>query len=542
MEFSSPLHLYLTIVAAMALVALMVWLLVFLTRPSAARDRFRLAVPLYLKAWSKKKKHVFIAVSPYSKQLASSLLKEKKKSHILFVNLAPSFQKETEHRLRQELGSSIPVLGGHAPLLEDARTFAGALGLKGLAPWLSQKHTNLYLFSKNPEENAQLLSLSTDDPSIKAKIFYYSSDPNGYDSLVASTGARIRMLNPHEMSFTQLKLEQPRLMPVHFVQKAPGPHSGYVRQGLHALVAGFGNIGQEAVRFLYEYGSFVGEDFLRAPMSIDIYDATLPVKLGAFWESAPMLKADTALHWHLEAAGSVTFWENFEKDPELRYLIVAVDEGRRNIQLGVSLLKAAARSGKDLSRMLILVYDRQNTKKSRNILDSYNAAYCPEGAAVLHSFGDNRSIWNPDVISGRALKKTAVKLLEGRKSLERGESWDERQERLSRPGPDAFKNQMELRRRQSADISRALFAPSLLALAPEGEPDEKTIEYLSAQEHLHWMSALAVMGYTDGPLDELLKRHPDMVPYPEIKEDETRQRSLLSVKSLLQMNKKYNAG
>lgn len=528
MDFASPLHLYLAIVSAIALIALLTWLLVFLIRPSASRDRFRLAVPLYLKALSKKKKHVFIGISPHSKQLASSLLKEK--NHILFVILAPSFQKEAEHMLREELGSRrIVVLNGVLPL-DDADSLAASIALKGLRHWLSNKNTSLYLFSRNPETNAQLLSLSTEDSSIKAKIFYYTADPNGYDALIASTGSRIRMLNPFEMSFTELKLDCPQLMPVHYVKKA----SGYVEEGLHAVVAGFGNAGQEAVRFLYEYGSFVGKDFRRMPMSIDVYDSALSDRLGSFLESAPALKEDAAIQWHPEKAGSVHFWEHFDNTPDLRYFIIAMEDGRRNIQLGIEILKAAARCGKDLSRMLILVYDSQNTRKSRDILDNYNAAYCPDGFSVLQSFGNARSIWNLDVVSGRKLKKNAMKLYESRKGFGKDESWDERRDRLSRPGPDSFKNRMELWRSQSTDISRALYAPTLLALCPEGKADEKTLEYLASQEHLHWMNALAVKGYTDGPLDELNKKHPNMVPYPDIKDDKARQISLLSVKNMLQ--------
>jgi hypothetical protein len=49
------------------------------------------------------------------------------------------------------------------------------------------------------------------------------------------------------------------------------------------------------------------------------------------------------------------------------------------------------------------------------------------------------------------------------------------------------------------------------------------------------MHALAVMGYTDGPLDELTKHHPDMRPYTELQSDKNKHMGLLAVKSMLKL-------
>ena len=506
MDLSNPLHLIAAIVAALGVAALLVLLIVFLFKPSAGRDRLRLAF-LSLLGRRDRKNHVFLGISSSSRLMARSILaewkaekKKKDQGRILFVDLTGTFQPTLERNLREELGSHrISVFCGHLPQEREAR-LADALGLPGLQVWLANKRTSLYLVSEKSKENSLLLSAATDDTSIKAKIFCYESRPDGFDTLVASTASRVRMLNPHQMTFTNLKLHAPALMPVHYVQKEP---QGYVKQGLHALIVGFGSIGQEAARFLYEYGSFVGKDYGRALMSIQVFDPRLDFILGQFLESAPGLKGDDAFQWHREPASSVAFWEAFEQDPLINYVVVAVDEGPQNIQLGVSLLQAAARSGRDLSHMLIMVRDWDGSKKTQHILDFYNAAYCPEGCKVLQRFGMAKDIWDTDVISGKRLKKAA-------KDLSKEESWEERKERLSQAGPDQLKNRLELHRRQSEEIFGVLYAPTLHALAPEGE-------YLAAQEHLHWMNALIVMGYTNGPQNELLKRLPNLIPYPDLK-------------------------
>ena len=549
MNLSAPLSLFLIIVATIAVIALLIFLIVFLVKPSAGRDSFRLAIPLNLQARKKKKHHVFLGLSEHSKLMAAQILQEwkqekNKKNHgqIIIVDLAPAFSKIAERRLQEELGSTQVTVLSSTPAKPDEKSLAAAIGLDGLQPWLANPHTHLYLFSEQKPENVLLLSLAASDDSIQAKVFYYSPEPGGVEALVAATGARVRMLNPHQMAFMQLKLNCPQLMPVHYVQKAEnadGMPLGYVEEGLHALVIGFGNTGQEAVRFLYEYGSFVGKNYLCAPMSVSVYDPDLENMLGAFLQSAPALKGDPAFHWHAERAGSVPFWDAFAEDPHVHYIIIAMDEGPRNIEMGVALLKEAARSGRNLSKMAILIRNWKDNWKTGEILDFYNTAYCPEGIKVLHSFGNTRDIWNSDVISGRKLKKTARLFYENLAALGTNESWEERKERLSKPGPDQLKNQMELRRRQAMDISRAIYAPTLLAFVPEGEPDASLMQYLLAQEHLHWMNALAVTGYCNGPLDELLQRHPNMVPYPEIKSYKTRDIGLLAVKSMLKLRSEH---
>lgn len=520
MDFSNPLVFLLSIAALLAIVALLILLIVFLVRPSSRRDAFRIAVPLYLRGGRNKKHHVFLGISEHSKLMAAQILQElkqqqkkKDRGSILFVNLAPSFINTAERKLREELGSDkITVLSGMPPQPNE-HSLARAIGLEKLQPWLSNPRTSLYLFSDKREENSVMLSISTDDSTIKAKVFYYTPEPGGFESLLTVMGARIRALNPHQMSFMQLKLNAPQLLPVHFVKRADnadGTSLGYVEDGLHALVVGFGSSGQEAVRFLYEYGSFVGKDRRRAPMSISVYDPQMESKLGSFLQAAPALKGDPVFQWHAQSAGSVSFWEDFEKDQTVNYIIIAMDDGPANLQLGISMLQTAARIGRDLSKMVILVRYWKESRKSREIISFYNAAYCPEGAEVLHGFGNTRDIWNTDVISGKKLKKAAQSFYENQEASGEDETWEERKKRLSQPGADHLKNRMELQRRQAADISRALYAPTLQVLIPDGK-EESLKGYRAAQEQLHAACTLVIDGYTPGPADELCKRLPDLV-------------------------------
>ena len=533
MDLTNPLHLILFIFSGLAVLAFIIWLIVFLVKPSRGRDALSLAIPFSLIGRKKRKHHVFVGVSPYSKLMAAHLLREwdkgkdgKSRGRILFVNLSDHFNPLAERQLRAELDSNKVRLFNALP--------ADALSLRGLRSWLANKRTSLYLFADSPDVNALLLAQATADPDIKAKVFYYTPDPDGFDALVAATGSRVRTLNPHQMAFRHLTLQCPELMPFNYVKKAvdaSGAPLGYVTEGLHALVIGFGNTGQEAVRFLYEFGNFVGKDMNQAPLSLKVYDPTLETNLGAFLESAPQLKDDKCFSWCSESAGSVNFWQEFAKE-RFNYIIVAMDDGPQNLQMGVSLLQAAARAGQDLSSMLILMRYWQESAKTREIVQSYNEAF---GASVLHCFGNTQDIWTTDVISGRGLKKVAQLFDENRKALGINETWEERKERLSKPGKDHLQNQLQLRREQAIDVARAAYLPTFYAFAPKGQPNSEQMQYLAALEHLHWVNALAVMGYSDGALNDLVKHHPDMRPYTALQNDKYRHMGLLAVKSMLNL-------
>lgn len=207
-----------------------------------------------------------------------------------------------------------------------------------------------------------------------------------------------------------------------------------------------------------------------------------------------------------------------------------MDDGPQNLYLGVSLLQAAARAGQDLSSMLILTRCWQENSKTREITASYNEAY---GAPVLHCFGNTQDIWTADVISGRRLKNVAQLFNENQKIIGNKETWDQRKERLSQPGKDHLRNQLQLRREQAMDVERAVYLPTFFAFVPKGQPDTVQLRYLSALEHLHWMNALAVMGYSDGPLNELTKHHPDMCPFGELQNDKYKNMGILAVRGML---------
>lgn len=560
--------------------------MVFLILPRRLRDRTWMWRNKS-KASLDRKNHIFLGLGSNSKLLAKHVIKEwdhipeAQRGNIIFVEfpdpnahhaglsigelLASVFSREKELSLEQELGSDhVVTLRGRVPENPESH-LCKALGLDNLAPWLENPRSSLYLLSDVDQENFRCLSVLVKDHSVKAKAFYYTHENDGYESLVAGAGHRLRVMNPHVLSFMQLKLEHPELMPVNFVPKAmdsKGQPLGYVEEGLQAMIVGFGESGQEALRFLYEFGSFVGKDKEAAPMRIRIVDPAMDRQVGKFFSTAPGMRSVQGLEWSTQAAGDAAFWEDYRaRLSKLTYVVVAMDHGKRNVELGIAMLREAARNGKDLHNFAILVRTWSADPQLQALTNYYNAAYAPEGCPVIHCFGVPETIWKSNVISGKSLKEAAIRYSDAfRLATNNGESWEERRKRLSARGGNELAKRMELRRRQAMEIGQALYADTLMSLAdpaliplaenipiqltpetpahyPQKDKVYEKLDYLAANEHLHWMAALLVSGYTDGPVDELLQTHSNMVPYNKIKKEELRHLSWVSVRTILGLKK-----
>ena len=558
--------------------------MVVLIMPRRLRDRTWLRANAS-KGQRRKKNHVFLGVGPYSKLMAQSILKEwekadrKNQGEIIFVEFPSAenhhaelslgelvsniFGRKKELSLEDELGSNrFVLLRGTLPHGGETGGLCKAIGLEKLSCWLENPMTSLYILNQQDEDNYRLLKALSEDRSIEAKIFFYTQEPDNFYSLLANTRKRLRVLNSHYMSFMQLKLEKPQVLPVHYVDLArdkDGQPLGYVEKGLKALIVGFGESGQEALRYLYEFGSFVGKDREKAPMSISIYDTNLLQAQGHFLHMAPGLKDDPALNWCFAPAGTESFWTEYDLllEQGLRYIVVAVDKGPKNVALAIHLLQRAAQKGVDLTRFIILTRIWDCDIQTENLLAYYNAAYCPDGVQVIQPYGRMEMIWKPDVISGRSLKQTAIQFSDTfLEALGEGETWDQRSRRLNAPGGNLLSKHQELMRRQAMEIGRALYVSTLRSLSPDNVCAEAedipssfngthfprkgatydVLDYLAAGEHLHWMSSLLVNGYTDGPIDELLKTHSGMVSYNALSEQD-RHIPWISVKTTLLLKK-----
>lgn len=562
--------------------------LVLLILPRRLRDRTWL-MSHALEAQKNRKNHIFLGLDNHSKAFAKSILGEweaakdqSDQGNVILVEFPISadvraeisigdlisniFGHKKELSLENQLGSSrFVLLKGDMPHETEAKgSLCSAIGLPRLKPWLENPRTTLYLVSPNEEDNVQLLKYLTMDNTIKAKILCYRRKANSYTSLLADMGDRIRVLNLPEMSFNEIKQNQPQLHPIHFADIAKnnkGESLGYVRSSCTSILIGFGEMGQEALRYVYEFGSFIGKDMQPIPNTFKVYDPNIEAIKGDFLTRTPALRYNANIEWSSASMGTSQFWLEFAMAlPSLTYVIICVDNGPKNVEIAVQLLQEASRYGKDLSRLCVLLRATQADRQMLELIDFYNRSYCPEGVEVLHPFGQPECIWNQDVVSGKSLKAKAIDSMpvgpDGQSALQR---WQERSRSIRSRGGNQLLNRHELMRKQAGEIGRSLFAPTLVQLCPErlrgsaaesipdvldpekpvhfggSKADYQVMEYLAAGEHLHWMTSLETAGYIDGNgvQDELNKRICNLVPYELLPTEEAKHLCWLGLKQVL---------
>ncbi|MBQ9193155.1 MAG: hypothetical protein IJ156_05490 [Bacteroidales bacterium] len=542
--------------------------MVFQILPRRLRDRFWLRIHAP-SASADRKNHVFLGLSRSAKLLAKSILKDwareedrSDQGSLIFVDLPDTEGVHAEISLgdiltnlvsrRKEVGldeeletDRFVLLKGHRPVPGRDEDLADAVGLARLRPWLRNPRTSVYLLLDDEEENRLMVRYLFRDPDVQAKVFCRVDRMDGFNSLYTVTQNRLNLVDFHYLSVQDLKFGRPELHPVRFVDVArdgKGQPLGYVDGEFHALLVGFDTTGQEAMRFLYEFGSFVGPDNRRIPTSFNVFGSGLGVAKGDFLNRFPGLRDDPAIIWNGEPVGSDGFWRRCEALMDgLNYVLIAHGSAQQNIELSILLLQLAARRSKDLSRFVILVRVDVEDDRLQDLLGFYNRTYHPGGQPVIRPFGMSEAVWTLPSITGKDLKDQASRFYDAsQRSMGGSGDWESRRKELLNEPGDRLRNRMALHRMQGQDLSRSAFIPTMLWLA--GERGRKaaegiplvydgvhypgkgavadTLEHLAAQEHLRSNGFHLVCGYVSGELDELLRRVPDLKDYDE--EDDPR--------------------
>lgn len=554
--------------------------LVFQMLPRRLQDRLWLSRHRR-NALADRKNHVFIGVTPHAKRLAQSILREWESDGsrgdqgvVMFVDLPGKEDVHTEisigdiftslvsHRkeisLDEELGSDrFVLLRGRMPAANGEESFESAVGLRRLSDWFRNERTSVYILGEEAD-NIRLLDLLLADSGVNAKVFCLVDRMSGTHAGYSAERGRVRLIDQHQLAVTHVKFQKPEWHPIHTVEiarDAKGQPLGYVASGFHALSVGFRDTGQEALRFLYEFGSFVGKNRKRVPTTFDIFDDDMESHRGDFLIRYPGLRKDNSLVWNEGTVGSDRFWRRYVDIVDtLNYVVVATGDPARNIELAVRLLETAAKSGKDLSRFLILVRARQLDERTRGILDFYNRTYHPDGNLVLCPFGMSETVWNLASISGKGMKERAARFYAAfQRAIGGNDTWEKRAKRLTTRTENHLEGSTELLRRQNQDLSCSAFLPSMRALAgpdlaeaatripnvyagshyPDKSADAGHLEYLAIQSHLRWTTSHLAAGYVCGERDELLLRLPDLTDYDAVKDARCNHFDWIAVKTYL---------
>lgn len=287
-----------------------------------------------------------------------------------------------------------------------------------------------------------------------------------------------------------------------------------VSSAFNALVVGFGEVGRDAVKFLYEFGAFVktgstAENVMRSDFHCYAVDKDMAAIAGPMVANIPAdifatnfkegRQTDHPLIELLETdCSSVEFYELLtEWVKSLNYVIVAMENDEVNFSVAERIFRLAMRYRKDMEHLRILVkvhndadgYFKRLSEHLNRLCEAEKHSNTPRKETQDHVtmddkpnkpisiFGSMEEIYTYEYVVDETLVKEAKKFKQlyntsletlGEKGLS---SWDEEQTRLLRLTNDnpkyspTYTGVVQLRRKQLQDMANSLHIKTKQTLA-----------------------------------------------------------------------------
>lgn len=264
----------------------------------------------------------------------------------------------------------------------------------------TRKEVHIFFLSDDEQSNIKSVAYLKKDKTIndyvsgadsenKKVVLYCHTRSNSIHRVIEDEQPRvdveIKVVDSSRLCVDLLK-HKADLQPVNYVEVE---NDATVSSSFNALVVGFGQVGLDIVRFLYEFGAFVKtgstrKKAVRSDFHCDVVDKNMPDLAGLFVANAPAIKPampfkgddnkDSLITLHKMDCQSVYFYEKLEEwIRSLNYVVIATGDDELNISLGVRMLRLAIRYRENMSHFRILVRVSQDEDRHiRKIAQFYN--------------------------------------------------------------------------------------------------------------------------------------------------------------------------
>lgn len=351
----------------------------------------------------------------------------------------------------EELGclstSSYMNLNGINADSDNEAIIGNILRLRSLNKLL-QRHTSnkIHLLFLNDEEKENLhdVALLLNDSTIKTfvkeglnskreVIFYCLARFNSVHRVIEdqnpSNQIKVKVVDSSHINVEMLKGKR-EFMPINYVKIE---EDATVSTAFNALVVGFSEVGQDSVRFLYEFGAFVKNGSTdniveRSDFHLDVVDKNMSDLAGVFVANAPSIKPSmpfiengknpkSLIELHQMDCRSIQFYQRltgeWNREPQkgwiqkLNYIVIATEDDELNLSLGIRIFKAATRYRKDMERLCILVRAHNDDDGHiRRIADHYNRLWAAYEIAPLDKNG--KRIHQSEIKTNGPIKKPII--------------------------------------------------------------------------------------------------------------------------------------
>lgn len=289
----------------------------------------------------------------------------------------------------------------------------------------------------------------------------------------------LRIVDSSHMSVELLKMD-PECHPVR-VMRVSRDNPATVDSPLRALIVGFGEVGRDAFRFLYEFGAFAGSgstdtEAVKSRFECVVVDRNLSAIQGTMKASMPGVfdrrSVTDEIRFEETDYNSDRFYDHVltpEFASGLNYVVISIGDNDEAISLATRIFNRVRRQRADLADLRIFVRctDDDKVEGIRKIADHYNYGY-GAGAAntpVIRIFGQPAKTYTYDLVVSDMLTDMAKKFHEKYRRLScESQSWDERHRSMTETAFPDIDKLRRLRRQESQDVANAFHAATKVYL------------------------------------------------------------------------------
>lgn len=304
----------------------------------------------------------------------------------------------------------------------------GSLRLRVLRKIVARAEAvNFYLLSDDEEQNVSgALNLQNDKTVTsrnKVKIYVHARKTinaelfDTYAQYVEHDDKKpsVKLVDSAYKSVKKLK-ETDGCLPVDCVNY--DKETGLVNSPFTSLIVGFNATGQEAFKFLYEHGTFIGPNKEKLPFKCYAVDQNMTAIEGIITSKVGYLIDSKELELINAEVNSKVFWDKVELIiNDLNYAVIALNNDELGLQLAVNLFKLALRKrdNKLPLKIALRCYDSRNIrmmhKAEKNLNESIKKSQIKNVSLTV--FGDQSKIFDYEsVLSDSSLEKAKVYNLE----------------------------------------------------------------------------------------------------------------------------------
>lgn len=380
----------------------------------------------------------------------------------------------------------------------------------------------------------------------------------------------IHVIDTAYLSIAQLK-QEPKYQPVRYIDI--DKRTGLIRQDskFSSVILGFGETGKEALRYLYEFGTFVDSTGLHHDGAFWVADDDMERLKGAFYAKAREMKNEKCVELNDFVIGSEDYWDKMnELLPTLNYVIIAMGDDNEGINTAYNLCTIARRlrdkhKDEQWKKLTIFVrsYENANLNRIKMVRDDLNLS-CQDMNINVEIFGSIEQLFTYKMlVDGKVLREAK----EYNYSYEKGTSttsvkelencWDEVLEIKKEDTPNYNMTELEeIERKQNQNICNSMHRHTKVYILKQCDSEmnvsNEVITNLAKLEHARWVACSKLDGWRrdiDNPKNKDLpkKIHCDVCEWDEIRcwdkalQKEVQSYDIKVVKTSIRLEKESNS-